>query len=48
MTRPRICLIYIDSGGGHRAAVTALSEVIRQQQRPWELEMANIQTGISA
>jgi hypothetical protein len=43
MTRPRIWLIYIDSGGGHRAAVTALSEVIQQQQRPWDLRMANIQ-----
>ena len=31
MTRPRICLIYIDSGGGHRAAVNALSEVIQQR-----------------
>ncbi|HXA49018.1 MAG TPA: glycosyltransferase [Candidatus Acidoferrum sp.] len=43
MTRPRICLIYIDSGGGHRAAVNALSEVIQQQHRPWDLAMANIQ-----
>jgi 1,2-diacylglycerol 3-beta-galactosyltransferase len=43
MTRPRIWLIYIDSGGGHRAAVTALNEVIQQQQRPWDLRMANIQ-----
>jgi hypothetical protein len=43
MTRPRITLIYIDSGGGHRAAVNALSEVIQQQHRPWNLAMANIQ-----
>ncbi len=39
----KIDLIYIDSGGGHRAAATALSEVIRQQQRPWELNLLNIQ-----
>ena len=41
--RRKIALIYIDSGGGHRAAATALREVIRQQQRPWELEMLCIQ-----
>lgn len=39
----RIDLIYIDSGGGHRAAANALSEVIRRQQRPWDVRMFNIQ-----
>ena len=39
----KIALIYIDAGGGHRAAATALCEVIRQQQRPWEVEMLSIQ-----
>lgn len=39
----RIDLIYIDSGGGHRAAANALSEVIRQQQRPWDLRLLCIQ-----
>ena len=43
MTPPKVTLIYIDSGGGHRAAATALSEVIRQQQRPWDLQMVSIQ-----
>lgn len=43
MTRPKICLIYIDSGGGHRAAATALREVIRQQPLPWDLQMVSIQ-----
>jgi 1,2-diacylglycerol 3-beta-galactosyltransferase len=41
--RRKIDFIYIDSGGGHRAAATALSEVIRQQQRPWDLRLLNIQ-----
>jgi hypothetical protein len=41
--RTRITLIYIDAGGGHRAAATALSEVIRQQERPWDVEMVCIQ-----
>ena len=40
---PKISLIYIDSGGGHRAAATALCEVIREQGRPWDVEMVSIQ-----
>jgi 1,2-diacylglycerol 3-beta-galactosyltransferase len=40
---PKIALIYIDSGGGHRAAATALCEVVRQQNRPWDVEMLSIQ-----
>src|SRR5215472_11472697 len=39
----RVSLIYIDSGGGHRAAAVALCEVIRQQQRPWDVGMFCIQ-----
>ncbi len=39
----RVLLIYIDSGGGHRAAASALSEVIRQQQRPWQVDLVCIQ-----
>ncbi len=41
--RPKIALLYIDAGGGHRAAATALCEVIREQQRPWDVEMISIQ-----
>ena len=39
----KLTLIYIDAGGGHRAAATALCEVIREQQRPWDVEMVSIQ-----
>lgn len=39
----KITLIYVDSGGGHRAAATALREVIHRQLRPWEVEMVCIQ-----
>jgi glycosyl transferase family 28 len=39
----KVTLIYIDSGGGHRAAATALADVIRRQQRPWNVEMVSIQ-----
>jgi hypothetical protein len=43
VSRPKIDLIFIDSGGGHRAAVTALQSVIREQQRPWDIRVRNIQ-----
>jgi len=39
----KIALIYIDAGGGHRAAAAALCEVIREQRRPWQVEMLSIQ-----
>jgi 1,2-diacylglycerol 3-beta-galactosyltransferase len=41
--RPKIALIYIDSGGGHRAAANALCDVIRQQNRPWDVQLLSIQ-----
>jgi len=44
----KIALIYIDAGGGHRAAATALCDVIRQQQRPWQVEMLSIQDLLSS
>jgi UDP-N-acetylglucosamine:LPS N-acetylglucosamine transferase len=34
---PTIDLIYIDSGGGHRAAAQAIQAVVNEQQRPWNL-----------
>ena len=43
MPRPKIDLIYIDAGGGHRAAVTALEAVVREQRRPWDTRPRNIQ-----
>jgi 1,2-diacylglycerol 3-beta-galactosyltransferase len=43
LRRPKITLIYIDSGGGHRAAATALGDVIRLQQRSWDVEMVSVQ-----
>jgi 1,2-diacylglycerol 3-beta-galactosyltransferase len=41
--RAKIDLIYIDAGGGHRAAATALTDVIGQQQRPWDVRLLCIQ-----
>jgi UDP-N-acetylglucosamine:LPS N-acetylglucosamine transferase len=37
----KIVIIYIDGGGGHRAAARALHEVIRRQERPWQVELVN-------
>jgi 1,2-diacylglycerol 3-beta-galactosyltransferase len=39
----RIDFICIDAGGGHRAAATALAEVIRRQGRPWDVQLLCIQ-----
>ncbi len=39
----RIDFIYVDSGGGHRAAANALLEAARQQERPWDMRMLCIQ-----
>src|SRR5690348_9053209 len=41
--RRKIFLICVDSGGGHRAAATALTEVVREQERPWDVETISIQ-----
>jgi hypothetical protein len=42
-SRRTVDFIYIDAGGGHRAAATALAEVIRRQERPWDLRLLNVQ-----
>ena len=36
-------LVFFDAGGGHRSAANALCEVVRQQQRPWNMQMMNLQ-----
>jgi UDP-N-acetylglucosamine:LPS N-acetylglucosamine transferase len=35
--------IYFDAGGGHRAAASALRQVIEQQGRPWQVRMVHLQ-----
>ena len=34
---------FFDAGGGHRAAATALEMSIRAQQRPWKVQLTNLQ-----
>ena len=36
-------LVYFDAGGGHRSAANALCEVARREQRPWDMQMMNLQ-----
>jgi hypothetical protein len=36
-------LVFFDAGGGHRSAANALCEVVRRQERPWEMRMMNLQ-----
>jgi len=35
--------MYFDAGGGHRSAANALSAVIEQQKRPWNIRLINLQ-----
>jgi len=39
----RVDFVLFDAGGGHRAAANALELVIRQQRRPWQLRVWNLQ-----
>ena len=41
--RRAVEFIYIDAGGGHRAAATALAEVIAGQHRPWDIRTHSVQ-----
>src|SRR5579863_6579429 len=36
-------LVFFDAGGGHRSAANALSEVARRQERPWDMQLMNLQ-----
>src|SRR5580692_12723289 len=36
-------LVFFDAGGGHRSAANALCEVVRRQERPWDMRMMNLQ-----
>jgi UDP-N-acetylglucosamine:LPS N-acetylglucosamine transferase len=39
----RIEFCFFDAGGGHRAAATALEAVARIEQRPWHVQLTNLQ-----
>ena len=37
-----IDLVYVNAGGGHRSAATALESVIREQGRDWRVRLVNL------
>ncbi|MCW5977175.1 MAG: galactosyldiacylglycerol synthase [Bryobacteraceae bacterium] len=39
----KVDFFYFDAGGGHRAAATALRDVVARQGRPWEVRLVNLQ-----
>ena len=39
----KLDFLYLDAGGGHRAAATALKAAIDEQKRPWDVRMVNLQ-----
>lgn len=38
----KVDLVYFNAGGGHRASAMALQQVIRDQQRPWDVRLVNL------
>jgi 1,2-diacylglycerol 3-beta-galactosyltransferase len=43
MDRRRADFLFFDAGGGHRSAAEALRSVIERQQRPFDVELVNLQ-----
>jgi 1,2-diacylglycerol 3-beta-galactosyltransferase len=41
--RAKLDFVFFDAGGGHRAAVTALKQVVERQGRPWDVRLVNLQ-----
>lgn len=39
----KLIIVFFDAGGGHRNAANALKTVIEQQNRPWQVELLNLQ-----
>jgi UDP-N-acetylglucosamine:LPS N-acetylglucosamine transferase len=39
---PVVDLVYFNAGGGHRAAATALRDIVREQGRPWTMRLVNL------
>jgi 1,2-diacylglycerol 3-beta-galactosyltransferase len=39
----KITIVFFDAGGGHRSAAEALKSVLETQQRPWNVELLNLQ-----
>jgi UDP-N-acetylglucosamine:LPS N-acetylglucosamine transferase len=44
----KLDFIFFDAGGGHRAAANALSQVMQQQHRPFEVRLVNLQEALDS
>ncbi len=40
--QPRVDLIFVDAGGGHRASAAGLKAILEQQNRPWDVRAVNL------
>ena len=36
-------LVFFDAGGGHRSAANALTEIVRREGHPWDMQLMNLQ-----
>jgi len=39
----RLTIVFFDAGGGHRSAAEALKSVLESQDRPWKVQLLNLQ-----
>ena len=39
----RLTIVFFDAGGGHRSAAEALKSVLESQDRPWQVQLLNLQ-----
>lgn len=44
----KLDFLFFDAGGGHRAAANALSQVMQQQGRPFDVRLVNLQEALDA
>jgi 1,2-diacylglycerol 3-beta-galactosyltransferase len=44
----KVDLIFFDAGGGHRAAASALKQVMEAQRKPFEIRMVNLQEELAS
>lgn len=44
----RVTIVFFDAGGGHRNAAEALKGALKQQSRPWDVDLMNLQEQLDA
>jgi 1,2-diacylglycerol 3-beta-galactosyltransferase len=48
LARKRLEFFYVEAGGGHKSAATALKAVIDSQDRPWDVTLTNLNHVLSS